>query len=477
MRLKDSQRQTGTAANFASTRYINRMRVIEAATSRQMASVSSLMAKNIVACGGDSLQSRAGRITESQSRFAKYRNAFEQNWKRGKISVLDHVDFEQVIKESLSDRDLRVLECKSEQYRSDSIQEGLVSAITSDWLSHLLVDSIRYGVIERTELQPPIHLQMVDTNLRLAPGADNKLVKFRTEADVVDDDMSEEEAANAYAPAPPILVTLPKPKKKNFIMRFTREALTVAPNNILREEIDRHGSVMDLHIEKLLIDLLWGLFDHVTPRNRFPYIESGVTIHPYQTVGGAGPWENELVDNDLDGTQTPFTAIEQVLDDRRDPYSGEPVQHGGLGKTICTTRNQVRNAVQGLGVIQLGQDLAGASNKRQAVEIPAGQFDIDASDITYSTLAKDRVAKWYQTAAGGSKSASAAKTAAEQTWLNIQPSAAACYCTEWEREKLTREGEDTLEYFQQDVIYSAKWTEKSTVGWKDPQRSIRNKKS
>ena len=448
-----------------------RQRVVESANSRAMADATSRLGAGFNSARRLPPNARAVEVERLE-------RVLEANWRLGRLSVLDHIDFEQLMHDSYrgqwSDMS-RALLADSEQYRGAKVQESLMDVMTTDQFANLLTTTIRFGMIERTELAPMELLSMVNRNLRLSTGT-TKIPKMRTTGDVVDDCVAELEETKFYAIPTPNLITMPEACKKKFAMGYTREMLGIDPNGLLRAEIDRHGESMDLHIEKLLVDVMFGLYDTSTPGgNPFPYIEDDIMWHTYQLVGAGGPWQNDITSNELDGTFAPFEALERLIEKQRDPYTGEAVAIDQQPKILTTNRTAIQLALDGLGVVQIGRDISGTGNPRIAIERPAGRFDVGAGDISMSRHIWDRLVAWYKTTAGGGLLQAAAETAASDTWLYGDFRRAFAFGTEWDRERLVRQGPNTYEYFAQEVIFAVKWLEKSTPAVTDPMLTYRNR--
>jgi hypothetical protein len=404
----------------------------------------------------------------------------EANWRLKKISVLDDIDLDQLMHDSFRGQwgDMRrALLAESEMYRTQPVQEHLMDVMTSTQFANLLTTVIRFGMIERCELAPMELLSMVNRNVRLTTGK-TQMTKFRTTADVVDDCEAELQETQFYSIPSPNLITLPNACKKKFAMGYTREMLGVDPNGALRAEIDRHGESMDLHIEKLLVDVMFGLYDTATAgANPFPYIEDDIMWHTYQAVGGGGPWENDITGNELDGTYLPFEELERVIERQRDPYSGEPVVCNSDPRVVVTNKAAMQLVMDALGIHRIERDFSGFSgtNARVTIDRPGGRYDVGDGDIMMSRYIWDRLVTWYKTTAGGGLNQANAEAAARDTWLYGDMRRAFAFGTEWDRERITRGGTETYEYFTQEIVFSVKWMEKSTPAVMDPMLVYRNR--
>lgn len=405
----------------------------------------------------------------------------EQRWRSGEFSVLGDFDFAQFMsdvfqapgRQSEWPEMQRVILAESSQYRSQRIQENLLDVMTQDILADLLTTTLRFGVIERAELAPTVLTGLVNRSLRMSPGT-TKLPRWRTPADVVDDCTVELEPTQFYSIPKPNLVTLPPACKKKFAMGYTRELFTADPNGVLRAEIDRHAVGMDLHMEKLLVDTMFGLYDAASPTtNPFPYIENDVQYNTY--ISSGGPWQNDLTDNPLDGTETPFKTIELLLEKLRDPYSGEPIDLGLNLQLVCTNQSARQNALEGLKLVTLSRDITGAGNPRIEFSRDQGRFGLNDSNIFISRYAYDRCNAWFASAAGGGLAGQDLIDATDGIWLLGDFRRAFAVGTEWDRERITRSGTSTWEYFNQEVLFSVKWLEKTTPAVIDPIATFRNR--
>lgn len=438
---------------------------MNAASSRRMAETTHRLAEGIV-------NARRMQPRQRDSFLSNRDRLMEQNWRNGRYSVIDHVDFDQLQADALGRDTLRALHAQESRYQDARIQEQVMDAITRDNYMNLLTTQIRFGVIERTEHAATGLMAMVDTNIRLGPFT-TKLPRERPIADVTGDCSGELEETQFFGTPPLPLIDVPEACKIKFAFAYTREMADVdnaGAGGRIRQYIDRQGDALLLHGEKLLVDLMYGLYDTAAVTNNpFPFIEDGVTYHTYYAVGGAGPWENDVTSNVLDGTFQPYETLERIFEDRRDPYSGEPITRNGEDRIVCTNSIQQRLAAQGLGTFLVEQDLPGGSNNERLRFNRSGGYSVSAANIVFSRYIFDRLSAWYQTTAGGSLNATQAAAAAESTWLFGNTSGAFGWGTEWDPEELEMSGNQTWQYLNQEVLAVKKWMEKTTPVAKDPQ--------
>lgn len=268
---------------------------------------------------------------------------------------------------------------------------------------------------------------------------------------------------------PPNKLTLPKRCKKKFAMGITREMLCYDVNNQIRNLMRTGGEVAALHNSKLVLKMMFSL--HKKGANPWPYIQDDV---PYDTYfKTATPWCNRLEANTLDGSYAPFNALETVIELMRDPFTGEPV-NCSFKDILVTTLAARQKALVGLGPMSIefssAPDTYGADEKI-TVQRPADQR---FGRVIYDRYAFDLLIDWYESVAGVSSANehALAKTAAGGTYLVGDFKQAFAWTVEWPFETLERQGTDTREYFDQEIIYQVKYLWKAAPMVKNPRAVI-----
>lgn len=369
----------------------------------------------------------------------------------------------------------RMLAAEDAAYQTRDVQEALTDALTSGHVADMLATIFRFNVIERVEHAPLTLTSLVDRNLRAGPNPE-RLYKQVNSADTVTDNVAELEETKLQGVTSLPYITPPEPKTKEIAFAITAELATADVGNVIRSQVDNHNNALDLHMEILLNDLAFGLYDTITPgANPFPYLVNGVSLHPFQAAGG--PWENDLQPNALDNTYQPFANIGALLEDARDPYSNLPLQKTANGTIVTTTHASQQMALDGLRIIDIERNGAslGATSVTFRNISQASRFNLSVSDVVQADYSRDRLTAWYQTASGGSLAAGAAATAAASTWLYGDLQRGIGIRTQWDRQQLTRSAPNTQEYFMQRIVYMVKWMERTTPFWKDPERVYRNR--
>lgn len=400
-------------------------------------------------------------------------------WERGEFSVLDHVDFQQLLYDSLGERGAAIrrgLQESAGSYAYNDAARGINETMSSDHYSNLLATVIRFGAIEAAQLAPMPLMSIVDTSLRLVPGQ-VEMALVRTPADLVDDGVDEwEKVQYKGVPEPPKL-RLPKAKKKRLAFRMSREMFDVnsVAGNVIRQQIDAQGEAFNIHAEKQLADVMFGLYDTETASaNPYPYILDGIQLNTFQTSGS--PWKNDVTGAALDGTQVPFELLEKAIEDAVDPYSGEPVDYARNPRLVVNNKAAAQLAMDALGVLRLIRDTTSVGGSaRQELDRAAGssRFNVGDGSIVVSRYIRPRLEAWLQTTAGGSNNSTDAKTKAGTAWLYGDTERAFAFATEWDRETLVRSGTQDPQYFEDGTLYAIQWIEKTTPVVKDPIRVIR----
>lgn len=430
---------------------------------------------------------RTASLTESLTKVARAlranRNVAEQanrnlhnEWANGNLSVRKHVDFAQLFADSYGEQWKHWQRGLNEGADSRAeASRAIAETMSSDSYANLLTTIIRFGVIESAELAAMPLQSIINRNLRIAPGTVHVPV-VRSIADIVDDGVAEWEPTVTKGVPAPNMVTIPKARKMRLAFKMSREMASISDqaNGYIRDLMEKHAEALNLHLEKLVADMMFGLYDTSTPAaNPFPYILDGIQWNTYQT---AAPWINDITGAALDGTQVPLQMLEAAIEGAVDPYSGEIVDYSRNAKMVVTNRNAVELAKDALGAVHLVRDTTSvAGNARQEIDRAAGstRFQVAESDIVIARHARPRIEAWMQTAAGGGESGSNAKIKAGTIWLYGDTMRAFALGTEWERERVELGGTNTQAFFNDDTIMQLRWQEKSTPAVIDPIRVIR----
>lgn len=423
-------------------------------------------------------RTRTAPAAQREPLWSLQEQSLQSRWADRSFSILEHLDFQQLYHDCYGDdwRQMsRAIRGIDEQYRHESVRESLTAGMSADQFVNMLTTVIRFGVIERAELAPMPLASLVNSNLRLGPGTQQVPV-IRTIADVVDDGAAEYEPTLSVGLPTPNMVTLPRARKMKFAIAITRELLDVdsAVNGAIRGLIDEYGDAISLHMEKLLADLMFGLYDTATAgANPFPYVLDGIQ---YNTFATGSPWFNDLTSAGLDGTQVPFELLMKQIEKAVDPYSGELIDYSRNAKIVVTNENAQQLVYDALGVVRLIRDTTSVSGSaRQELDRAAGasRFGVQAGDVVVSKHIRPRLNAWFQTTAGGSENSTNADIKAGSAWLYGDTMKAFAIGTQWARERTQRSGTDTQQYFDQEVLFQVKWMEKSTPAVLSPNHVIR----
>ncbi len=111
-------------------------------------------------------------------------------------------------------------------------------------------------------------------------------------------------------------IETPSTTKRGLIVPVTREAIFFDRTNLVLSRAAEVGEILGLNKEKRLIDLVIGATAN--------YKWKGTEYATYYGPGDAGPWVNELDDNELVDWTSVDTA-EQLFAEILDPNTGEPV--------------------------------------------------------------------------------------------------------------------------------------------------------
>jgi len=405
---------------------------------------------------------KAGNAPESQRKDAVQgicRDVVE-GMRGNHFSVLKDVDFDKIVAELVPSQAREWL-----RTGDNRLVESALDVMASTQFPHLLGTTIQVGMWEASQQAPMTIANEVD---QLNVGVGQTVVYgYHPLGDIVDDEcLAEKEETPYKGVCPPNKLTLPKRCKKKFAMGITREMLAYDVNNQIQNLMRTGGEVAALHNGKLLLKMAFGM--HKKNANPWPFIQDDVPYDTYFKTAGS-IWVNRIENNELDGTYTPFEAIELYKEALRDPWTGEPIVTE-FRDILVVSRTAQQKALRGLGPFVATfdkTDAAYGSNLRIEQQRPAnGEF----GRVIYDRYAHDLLYDWMVNDMGVTTGNAAA--AAPKYWLCGDLRRAFAWAVEWPFETLERTGTDTREYFDQEIVYQIKYLWKAAPMVKDPTAVI-----
>ncbi len=384
------------------------------------------------------------------------------------FSVIEDVDFGKLVAGGFGGRydDLKA---------GGKLAEDAITVTSHTSFPDLLGTTITVGMLEFAERAPVTATNLVNT---INTGCGQEVFYgYHSVGDIVDDECMNEQSETPYKGiCPPNKVTLPERCKKKFAMGIAREMLCHDVNGMVQNLMRTGAEIANLHNGKIILKHIFGL--NAAGRNANPYIYNDVAYDPYHSVGGAAPWENQLVNNPLDGTVAPFNAIEILVDDQRDPWNGEPTN--AQYRDVLVSSIQARDlALRGMNTMQVAYDLpdqaldrlispnSGVNGRAENVTLGPKPFGA----VTYDRYARDLLIDFYTDVV--KLSAADAKLAASATYLVGNIREAFAWAVEWPFESLERVGTDTREYFDQEIVYQIKYLWKAAPLTTSPWSVVR----
>lgn len=376
------------------------------------------------------------------------------------FSVLKDVDFDKLVSEAIPSSALDSLR------RGVNVTEALdVMASTS--FPNLLGTTIQVGMWEAAQQAPMTAMGLIDT-VQVGCG---QLVTYGYHplGDIVDDDcMAEKEETPYKGICPPNKLTLPKRCKKKFAMGITREMLCFDVNNQIQQLMRTGGEVAAQHNNKLVLKMMFGL--HKKGANPWPHIQDDIPYDTYFKTAGS-IWVNQLEENTLDATYTPFAALTDLIEEMRDPFTGLPVVANFPDILVSTLENR-QKALMGLGPMSLeydGNETMTTANEKITLN---PNFSWQFGRVLYDPYAIDLIQEWLEDV-HGIASDGTSRTEAAGFYLVGNFKEAFAWTVEWPFETLERTGTDTREYFDQEIVYQIKYLWKAAPMVKNPRRVIR----
>lgn len=417
--------------------------------------------------------------------FSQFRDDLLEGFRRGHISTYDKSwDFHRMFEEIVPADARKALTDKNS---SQTLIEHGMDAMTSTMFPELFGVTTTVGMLELCNPAPYNLSGYCGTATAGCNQTD--FVGMYDIGQVVDDSEQELEETQFYAVGGSVKISQLKRSKKKFAHAMTREMLCADGIELIRQMM-RNGSMRLMkHRNRKLAQALFGLYPY--GQNPFPFIKDDIPYRSHYTGQNSGfPWVNAMIGNRLDGSFRPFYFIEEMLDEQKDPYTNQPVN--------CTYQDilvmdamAADKARMGLGMVKLEWNLPGAPTNAAlrdasgtALSDPSAMFNSSSARLTqdrtsglnFSRILTDRylreaVRTWYMDVL--KLSAAHASDAAHNTYA-VGDFSSLKWVTEWPEETLERQGPDTWEYFNQEVLYSVKFMEKADPMWTNPHGVIIN---
>lgn len=294
------------------------------------------------------------------------------------------------------------------------------------------------------------------------------------------DESKEEELTQYYGLDTPDCVDIPEPGKRKFAFAITREFVCRDPNGQLQNVLRQGEEALMMRKEKLIADYLingYPIGSNGRPIVRVPFLYNGQRISPYQWIGGGGPFEN-YVEGTLSGENAlpcisrcdldVFCVIEELEECRLDPNTCEPLQCEGDLQIAVAMRKTAMFAQQLLGNASIERENTGDAKCPEKFTFTRGNREGWDQNIKTSKYMRERLIKWYQQNCGLSREM--AKKYAAKFWVAGRFQQALAWATEWDTEVLERQGRDTVEYWDQEIIWSIKYLTKSGLAVMRPDQ-------
>lgn len=401
-------------------------------------------------------------IEESES----FVRGLESAHRAGDFNVDTDIDFEMLLDAWAGDGDLvrggSMRKAMGAGRESREIQEHALDVMTSSNFKVLVNTVVQQGILDMLDQSPYTLQSRVDRSIRLSADT-TKLFGLHDLGDIVQP-AAELEETQLFGLSGRS-VTPPKAQKEKFGLGLTRELMALDTNSLIRTKMREGANSMALHAEKLIADMIFGCYDPLA--NPWPYIEDDVRWNTYYDIIAAGPWENELVGNALDGTYAPFQVMHNLEETFVDDYTGEPVSVN-FRDIVVTSDFSRRLAQDALGILTIARDTATVPAVNERTEITRTS-DNSFGSIVKSDYARKRLQAWYQTTAGGAMNAADALVAANGTWVVGDLQRAFAWGTEWDLETIERSSPDTWEYWNQEIVLLIKYMWKVTPLVKNPR--------
>jgi hypothetical protein len=257
--------------------------------------------------------------------------------------------------------------------------------------------------------------------------------------------------------------------KIKFAFGFNREMLCVDPNGVLRRQIDRMGRWFDEMDELALVKIIFGAEGcgiGGAENCRFPFIYNDVQYDLYQNAAANAPWTNLYADADYAVTgccDAPLNALNALLEMQRDPDTGRPIDCLDNKQIFIPFMADAWKFREMIGPKMVTSANCVNGDCTQGLEVNRAPLDGWDPNFVYSRHTFDVLVDFYLNCHNPNATDQAeAEAWARATYAFGNFRRALGWGTEWGLETLTREGTDTWEYWDREVVYQRKYLRKAT---------------
>ena len=414
-----------------------------------------------------------------QARYDKWKQGVWSASRVGHVRIDNTVDWYKLYETIVPNRAIR----DGVQSESMTQMEEAVTAMASTMFPQIFANMVTVGMLQ-TCPQADYNLPNVFGTTTAGCGTMD-FYGFRDVYDIVDDCEPELAELKFYGLCPPLKISQTRRCKKRFAHALSREMLCVNGIELIQQMINNGSVKLRRHRTYVLAEAFAQLYPY--GENRFPFVQDDMPWKIFYSGGNGAPWINATVGNKLDGTWRPFDLLERFIDEAVDPYTGEPVTCT-YPDLMVMDGNAYNKAVMGQRSFEVEFPLP-----EGGAALPWGGVYQDPTDEIYgngTTLRQTKVTglpfgniytdrylrqsmkRWYEEVLF--LSAADAAAAAHQTWFAGNFRNSLVWATEWPEERLVRQGPNTWEYFNQEIIYMVKYLEKADPMWVAPWGVIAN---
>ena len=392
--------------------------------------------------------------------------------------LLDMVDFGKMFEELLPDDVWRVYrngDISRAGNDGDRLREHVASTIKSNALDRLFDNCLIQ--IMRDFSCPEVPVSLAD-QLTTRIDVDCRQIEFCEMVDSPPPDlccMGEDEKTPYFGIGTLRCWKLPRPCKVKFAFGFNREMFCRDPNGVVRQQIENKAKWFDIIDERDVIKMVFnldGCASYGASACAHPFVYNDTEYASYLNAAAAGPWTNLYTDPAYEITgssDAPLIAIERLIENEVDPDTGEPIDCMRNLQFLIPSwadRYKFQRAI-GPHEVTSAACLTGPCPSEITQQVPAREGW--SSQLLYSRrilpILKDAYLNCVSPAA---TDAAEAEAWALATYAVGNFKQALVRGVEWDVETLTREGTDTPEYFDREVVFQRKYMRKQVIFWRAP---------
>ena len=378
-----------------------------------------------------------------------------------------------IVQQMYYDRDPEHRDFVDKIRRGEEVSQAAVVAFGDSKFSHQMMTDLQLGAMKECDECP---LDLIDCFDTVSVGCGRTVLTNSPRIGDWADEADKLEATNYYTLGDIDCMSFPEVFKRKFAFCYTREDLCNPLLPMYRQQMDQMRYSLQLRRQRMTAQTIANLFPFAPDGSGctispIPFIFNDIAYSVYSPIGGEGRWGNFLAaDPFAEDSLFPkpsrcdmdmLSFIECLKED----------EMGIIDRCVpmqCTMQNAKtitasKTASKFLGVLAGSKRVSIQSTTQEgcnaSYEYEEGARDI--GQMVESCFLRDMLFKYYYRYCGLSRAEAAPYV--DCFWAHGDFRGSFAWATEWEIEEITREGRDTEDYFDREIIFKKKIMEKAGV--------------